>query len=116
LKIVDLCHLNRGECVLLSSFTDKIVHAVAGIGNPPRFFTQLRNNGITVVEHAFSDHHVYTQDDFSGWDNDCIIMTEKDAVKCRHLSLNDTWVLSVKADMSKYLELQLNSKLLSLLN
>ncbi len=116
LKIVELCHLSRGECVALSSFTNKTVHAVAGIGNPLRFFTQLRDNGINVIEHAFSDHHAYTQADFSGWDNDCIIMTEKDAVKCRDLSLPDAWMVSVIADISKSLESQLNSKILPLLN
>ncbi len=116
LKIIDLCHLSRGECVELASFMDKPVHAVAGIGNPPRFFTQLRDNGIDVIEHAFSDHHAYTQADFSGWDKDCIIMTEKDAVKCRHLQIPDAWVLCVMADLSKSLELQLNSKILPLLN
>ncbi|GMR01012.1 MAG: tetraacyldisaccharide 4'-kinase [Gammaproteobacteria bacterium] len=116
LKIVDLCHLSREECVELSSFMDKPVHAVAGIGNPLRFFAQLRDNGIDVIEHAFSDHHAYTQADFSGWDNDCIIMTEKDAVKCRDLSLPDAWVVNIIADISESLETQLNSKILPLLN
>lgn len=114
LKIVDLCHLSKGEQSKLHSFTGKTVHAVAGIGNPSRFFSDLRNSGVDVVEHAFSDHHVYTQDDFSGWDTDCIIMTEKDAVKCRVLSLPDAWIMRVRADMSDALVSQLDSKLLPL--
>lgn len=115
LKIVDVSHLGRSDRVSLSSFTDKTVHAVAGIGNPSRFFAQLRDNGVNVIEHAFSDHHAYTQADFSGWDSECIIMTEKDAVKCRHLPLSDAWVVSVRADISKSLESQLNEKILPLL-
>lgn len=114
LKIVDLSHLSMGEQSSLPSFAGKTVHAVAGIGNPSRFFAQLRNNGINIVEHAFPDHHVFTQDDFSGWDTDCIIMTEKDAVKCLALSLPEAWVVRVRADMSATLVSQLNSKLLPL--
>ena len=91
------------------------VHAVAGIGNPARFFNQLVNSGINIIEHAYSDHHKYTQHDFSGWHTDCIIMTEKDAVKCRHLSLPDAWIVIVNAELSETLEAQLDSRLLPLL-
>lgn len=116
LKFIDICHLSCNEIASLSSFTDKTVHAVAGIGNPAGFFSQLRDDGVEVIEHAFSDHHDYLQADFSGWDNDCIIMTEKDAVKCRNLSLPDAWFVRVEADISKPLESQLISKILPLLN
>ncbi len=104
------------QSVSLSSFVGKKVHAVAGIGHPPRFFSQLREAGIDVFEHAFSDHHVYSQTDFSGWQNDCILMTEKDAVKCRKLSLPDAWQVNVSAAFSETLASQLNSKILPLLN
>ncbi|MDX1453228.1 MAG: tetraacyldisaccharide 4'-kinase [Oleiphilaceae bacterium] len=76
------------------------VHAVAGIGNPGRFFATLRSMGYQVTEHAFADHHVYTQNDFKF---DCplpIVMTAKDAIKCRNLSLLDAWVLPVEAALS----------------
>ncbi|MCG6937828.1 MAG: tetraacyldisaccharide 4'-kinase [Gammaproteobacteria bacterium] len=99
----------------LSSFCGKPVHAVAGIGHPQRFFEQLRQNGLEVIEHAYADHHEYRQHDFSGWNNECIIMTEKDAVKCRHLSLADAWVVSVKAVFSDALEARLSTELLPLL-
>ncbi len=115
LQMISLNRLNSGETSLLSSFTKKPVHAVAGIGNPARFFEQLSQNGIEVIEHAYPDHYVYQQDDFSGWDKDCIIMTEKDAVKCRHLTLADAWVVSVKAVFSNVLETQLATDLLPLL-
>ncbi len=115
LRFTQLYKLGTGETLALSSFSDKVVHAVAGIGDPGRFFTQLRENHIDIVEHAFSDHHNYTQDDFSGWQDDCIIMTEKDAVKCRALSLPDAWVFRVDAELAESLESQLNSKILPLL-
>lgn len=119
LKIVGVSKLDAGEgreeIVPLASFADSKIHAVAGIGHPARFFAQLGETITAVSEHAFPDHHVYTQDDFSGWDADCIIMTEKDAVKCRHLNLKDAWVLLVKAELSNVLERQLDEKLLPLL-
>jgi tetraacyldisaccharide 4'-kinase len=116
LKILGLTPLHGEGCRSLSSFADRPVHAVAGIGHPARFFLQLREHGIDVIEHAFPDHHIYRQDDFSGWHEGCIIMTEKDAVKCRHLSLADAWVLAVTADFSSTLRSRLDSMLLPLLN
>lgn len=115
LEIVRCTSLTSDEQRLLSSFEKRPVHAVAGIGHPARFFNQLRENGINVIEHAFPDHHVYHQQDFSGWHDNCIIMTEKDAVKCRQLSLPDAWVVAVKANISDILESQLNLTLLPLL-
>lgn len=115
LRFVSLRQLNGTEHRPLSSFVDEPVHAVAGIGNPARFFLQLREHGITVIEHAFADHHLYQQSDFSGWQRGCIIMTEKDAVKCGHLLLENAWVLTVQADFSSALESRLDAMLLPLL-
>ena len=115
LVITDLYKLDTGESRSLESFTSARVHAVAGIGDPGRFFAQLRGSKIDIIGHAFPDHHTYKQHDFSGWDSDCIIMTEKDAVKCRALTLPDAWVVQVRADMSETLASQLGSKLLPLL-
>lgn len=119
LQIVELRQLNGNESRSMASFLPLVntlpVHAVAGIGFPARFFTQLRDNGLNIIEHAFPDHHAYRQEDFFGWETECIIMTEKDAVKCSHLSLNDAWVVIVKATLSRTLESQLNSYLLPLL-
>lgn len=107
--------MGSGEESSLSAFKDKVVHAVAGIGNPARFFAQLREHDIEIIEHAFVDHHSYTQDDFSDWREQCIIMTEKDAVKCRDLSLPDAWVISVDAELTQTLQAQLDSKILPIL-
>ena len=117
LQIMGLKQLNGENNRPLSSFAKKLdIHAVAGIGHPARFFNQLTKSGLNIIEHAFQDHHKYQQGDFSGWHTDCIIMTEKDAVKCRHLSLPDAWIVIVNAEMSATLEAQLDSRLLPLLN
>lgn len=77
------------------------VHAVAGIGNPGRFFTSLRESGFTPIEHEFADHHVFNRADLQFDDNLPVIMTEKDAVKCRHFQLpGQYWFLSVDANLS----------------
>lgn len=116
LEVKGLQRLVGDEKKEVGSFAGQTVHAVAGIGNPMRFFNQLRDSGITVIEHPYPDHHSYCQDDFAGWSDECIIMTEKDAVKCCQLSLSDAWVLSVTAIFSSELESSLSSELLPILN
>jgi tetraacyldisaccharide 4'-kinase len=82
----------------LSQFAGCSVNAVAGIANPGRFFDLLRHARITVRENIFPDHHAFTPGDFSAMDPDLpILMTEKDAVKCRTLGLSNAWYLSVDA-------------------
>ena len=115
LEIIGLTNLHTDEIKPLSALKGDAVHAVAGIGHPARFFDQLRKNNINVTEHAFPDHHHYQQDDFSGWNHDCIIMTEKDAVKCRDFDLHNAWVLLVEAKMSKALETRVDELLAPLL-
>lgn len=115
LQVVSLTKLGGDESRSLTSFLHKPVHAVAGIGNPERFFQQLRQNDVDIIEHVFPDHYRYRQADFSGWNDACILMTEKDAVKCGNLPLTDAWIVKVEADFSDKLESQLSSHLLPLL-
>ena len=93
----------------------KPIHAVAGIGNPSRFFKQLRSLDFDIIEHDYADHHHYQQQDFEGWAQDCIVMTEKDAVKCAEMDLADAWYLQVEASFSEVLEAELAARLLPLL-
>ncbi|NDE00758.1 MAG: tetraacyldisaccharide 4'-kinase [Gammaproteobacteria bacterium] len=79
----------------LDRFVGHPVHAVAGIGHPERFFATLRAAGLTVVEHAFADHHAYSAADFAFADRLPILMTTKDAVKCRSFADERFWELPV---------------------
>ncbi|MBU3671288.1 MAG: tetraacyldisaccharide 4'-kinase [Sinobacteraceae bacterium] len=79
----------------LERFVGQPVHAVAGIGHPERFFATLRAAGLTVVEHAFGDHHAYSAADFAFDDQLPILMTTKDAVKCRSFADERFWELPV---------------------
>jgi tetraacyldisaccharide 4'-kinase len=79
----------------LAEFKGKTVHAVAGIGNPQRFFTMLRNFGIDVIEHPFPDHYVFRPQDLLYDDKLMVLMTEKDAVKCQRLVNKNYWCVPV---------------------
>lgn len=78
-------------------FQRQRVHAVAGIGNPGRFFAHLVALGIEFEAHAFPDHHAFRAADLSFSDADAVLMTEKDAVKCASFASKIHWALRVDA-------------------
>jgi tetraacyldisaccharide 4'-kinase len=80
-----------------ADFDSDRVHAVAGIGNPDRFFAHLRSLGMSFVEHPFPDHHRYRPIDLAFAGIDPVLMTEKDAIKCAHFARENWWVLPVDA-------------------
>jgi tetraacyldisaccharide 4'-kinase len=80
-----------------SNFADKNLVAIAGIGNPERFFNQLSNLGLQFESKAFADHHQFTVQDLTEFSGKTILMTEKDAVKCSALTTTDAWYLPVTA-------------------
>jgi tetraacyldisaccharide 4'-kinase len=93
----DFINLRTGEKVNSARFSDTQVNAVAGIGNPQRFQQTLSALGIQSSLQAFSDHHAYTSDDLV-FDNDLpIIMTEKDAVKCKGFAQPNWFYLPINA-------------------
>lgn len=73
------------------------LHAVAGIGNPQRYFDQLRAMGLDCTEHPFADHHPYTPEELAYTECDALLLTEKDAVKCTSFADTHYWVLRVEA-------------------
>ncbi len=75
------------------------LHAVAGIGNPQRFFSELAQIGLDFTAHAFADHHVFRPQDLAFGDCDLVLMTEKDAVKCRGIGRRDLVALRVVAEV-----------------
>lgn len=91
---------NHAESASLNEFNGKTVHAVAGIGNPDRFFIMLEKLGINVIPHAFSDHHAYCEADFTFNDQLPVLMTEKDAVKCNEFNVLNFWSVPVEISLS----------------
>jgi tetraacyldisaccharide 4'-kinase len=76
----------RGPAEPLASYRGRTVHAVAGIGNPRRFFAMLREHGVLPIEHPFPDHHAFRPEDVEFGDALPVLMTEKDAVKCAYFA------------------------------
>ena len=92
--------LNTGHGMPVRDFPrEQTVHAVAGIGHPERFFTTLRDLGLSIEEHPFPDHHVFRAEDFLFEDSKPVVMTEKDAVKCQGLADDTMWSLAVSAEL-----------------
>ena len=83
----------------LREFAGQRVHAVAGIGNPPRFFASLRAAGIETIEHPFPDHHFFADSDLSFGDAAPVLMTEKDAIKCAAFVQENWWSVPVRAEL-----------------
>ncbi|MDX1900592.1 MAG: tetraacyldisaccharide 4'-kinase [Gammaproteobacteria bacterium] len=76
-------------------FSGKKVHALAGIGNPARFFAALRKNNVEIIEHIFPDHYLYRREDIYFPDDLPVLMTEKDAVKCEAFADQRHWFIPV---------------------
>ncbi|MDO8417359.1 MAG: tetraacyldisaccharide 4'-kinase [Agitococcus sp.] len=87
------------------------VHAVAGIGNPARFFAALEQQGFQVIAHAFPDHHAFQLSDLTFGDDLPIVMTAKDAVKCVSFPLTNVWQVPVVATLSDSFYEQFDQKL-----
>jgi tetraacyldisaccharide 4'-kinase len=78
----------------------KRLYAMAGIGDPARFFAQLDALGLEYEAHRFPDHHRYSAADIAFAYDGVLLMTEKDAVKCAALTTREAWVLPVDAQIS----------------
>lgn len=90
-------NLKTGERRPLADFAARQVHAVAGIGNPQRFFDTLSRFSINAECHSFSDHHPYSLEDLAFGDEHPVLMTEKDAVKCNAFTQAYWWYVPVDA-------------------
>jgi tetraacyldisaccharide 4'-kinase len=93
-------HLATGREVPLADINGKSVLAVAGIGNPGRFFDTLRQLGATVTERPLPDHHRFKSADLQcDHGEQWLVMTAKDEVKCRDTAPENAWVLDVEAKL-----------------
>jgi tetraacyldisaccharide 4'-kinase len=100
-----------GQRQLLADFKGLRVHAVAAIGNPARFFDSLRAIGIEPVGHVFADHHAFVAADLDFADDLPVLMTDKDAVKCRHFAQPHWWRVPVRAALPDSFHAALDARL-----
>lgn len=88
--------------------------AVAGLGNPSKFFNTLKKLGWRFEPRTFPDHHAYTVDDFLPFHNRPLVMTTKDAVKCRPFAREHWYQLNVSMGLPEEFSLALVRKLKAL--
>ncbi len=97
-KPTRFCKVNAADqSQQIDYFENMDVNAVAGIGNPEKFFNTLKSLNIKANTKVFPDHHVFQSGDLIFNDNKPILMTEKDAVKCREFTLPNAWYLEIEA-------------------
>lgn len=139
LKVRGLVNVKTGAELTINEtdklLTEKELHAVAGIGNPNRFFKTVaeiagQNNHRDIflksdkncfekpsfVQHSFADHHSFTLQDFIDYENELIIMTEKDAVKCFEFAKDSWYYLNVSMVFNQPLHDKLCQTIDTLLN
>ncbi|MBN3342361.1 tetraacyldisaccharide 4'-kinase [Pectobacterium brasiliense] len=111
-------NLLSGESRPLNQLNDVV--AMAGIGHPPRFFATLRDAGVSIArEVAFADHQSYQPEQLDSLTQDAtqpLLMTEKDAVKCKAFAQGNWWYLPVDAVLAEPYGTQLLDKLENVLN
>ncbi|MEH6570350.1 MAG: tetraacyldisaccharide 4'-kinase [Halioglobus sp.] len=101
---IALVHLVTGRAIAVAPDTlEREVYAVSGIGQPEQFYQTLRESGFQLDVRTFGDHHAYSSGDFAGLEDKPIIMTEKDAVKCRGFLGDNAWYLKIEARIPKTL-------------
>ncbi len=111
-----LVNLRSGETRPLDFFPPgQRLHALAGIGNPGRFFATLEGLHWQPLPHAFADHASYSAADLAFTPELPLVMTEKDAVKCRPFAAADWWYLAVDAQPSAAFVAWLDGRLARLL-
>lgn len=103
----ELINLLSGERKPLADFVDQNCRAIAGIGNPQRFFKQLAEAGLNCETIAFPDHHAFAAANLHFKDGKPLIMTEKDAVKCGSFAQANHWYLPISAELAESFSQQL---------
>ena len=98
-KFVNLC---SKEILNMKDFKNKSVTAIAAIGNPSKFFKTLKDNGLNITnKKIFKDHHKFTAENFKNiCDSETVIMTYKDAIKCKNFAKKNWWYLDIDLDNS----------------
>ncbi|MDM8565528.1 tetraacyldisaccharide 4'-kinase [Candidatus Halobeggiatoa sp. HSG11] len=110
-QVKPLCKVLDNQVLCdLTELRGQTVHAVAGIGNPDKFFSFLREKGLIIHQHPFPDHHHYQPKNIQFNDNLLVIMTEKDAVKCQTFANQQHLYLPIDIDIN------FSNQLLSLIN
>ncbi|MBQ0831401.1 tetraacyldisaccharide 4'-kinase [Marinobacter sp.] len=106
-----LVNLKTGETRSPESLQGQKIRAIAGIGNPTRFFDTLKGLGAKLIAVPFPDHHRFRPEDLGSEPGHMLVMTAKDGVKCSSFAPDNAWVLFVEATLPKALSESVLEKL-----
>ncbi len=106
LAVRSLVNISTGEYIPVEKISDimgssQAINAVCGIGNPGRFFKSLSLYTKNFRQQVFADHHAFEEKDFEPFAEQVVIMTEKDAVKCRQFARQNWYYLKVAVNMAE---------------
>ena len=106
-QLIDPSNMQTMESIA-NTYLPKQITAVAALGNPQGFFDDLLENGVAAKYIPLPDHATYTSEFFESIHADCILITEKDAVKCAAIADERIWVvpmnLSISDDLADWLQ------------
>jgi tetraacyldisaccharide 4'-kinase len=98
-RVVAAVNMRTGVVKPLEGFRETKVHAVAAIGHPEAFFESLRSQGLEISTHPYADHAALTEEDIH-FNDGAVLMTEKDAVKCRAFADDRHWSVPLELEVS----------------
>jgi tetraacyldisaccharide 4'-kinase len=113
----DLVSVNdENQYKQLASLCGKTIHAISGIADPRRFHSYLKENNINLIKHIYPDHYKFSLKNLQFEDDFPIVMTEKDAVKCREFSVEHCWYLPIDVEFNDAFHFRITKLLGELLN
>ncbi len=101
LKILSIKQVEGTSLRKIEDFSGSNVHAVAGIGNPSRFFDLLRSYSVNVIEHPLPDHADIKTNDLFFNDKLPVFITDKDAIKYNFSINKNIWIVEVELKFKK---------------
>lgn len=85
----------------LQQYAQEKIYAIAGIGNPQRFYQSLHSLGISpTATHNFDDHHQFQRQDLQPFNDGIVLMTSKDATKCHSFAQHNWWSVNMQAQFT----------------
>lgn len=106
--------LKGAEQKPLDAFDAQKAVAICGLGQPAKFFNSLNKLGLDYEARSFPDHHRYKASDFRGLESTLLLMTAKDAVKCRSIAPPNSWYLKIECRLSDAFKQDFMARLTSL--
>jgi len=91
--------ISQSLVTIADTYQPSKITVIAAIGNPQRFFNDLLKQGITGKCIGLADHATYTPEFFSNINAECILITEKDAVKCTSIQDERIWVVPMSLEI-----------------